>query len=122
MAATPAMNERPPQTPDDTPADTPTGPRERPGARRRAAPRGGRPALGGVAHDFNNLLSVILSYSSELEWSLEDPEQKERATEIRAAAERGARLTRQLLSLTRRRRRSRSRPTSTGPCARRRSS
>jgi two-component system cell cycle sensor histidine kinase/response regulator CckA len=56
----------------------------------------------GIAHDFNNLLSVILTYSGELEMSLTDSEKREQAAEIRAAADRGARLTRQLLAYTRR--------------------
>ena len=56
----------------------------------------------GIAHDFNNLLSVILTYSGELEMSLTDSDKREQAAEIRAAADRGARLTRQLLTYTRR--------------------
>jgi signal transduction histidine kinase len=56
----------------------------------------------GIAHDFNNLLSVILTYSGELEMNLTDPDKREQAAEIRAAADRGARLTRQLLTYTRR--------------------
>lgn len=55
----------------------------------------------GIAHDFGNLLSVILSYSGELEQELADPDDRERAAEIRAAAERGAALTRQLISCSR---------------------
>jgi signal transduction histidine kinase len=56
----------------------------------------------GIAHDFNNLLSVILSYAGELEEELEDSELAEPAKEIRAAAQRGAQLTRQLLTYGRR--------------------
>jgi signal transduction histidine kinase len=55
----------------------------------------------GVAHDFNNMLSVILASASELEGGLTEGEHRERAAEIRAAAERGARLTRQLLTYSR---------------------
>jgi signal transduction histidine kinase len=55
----------------------------------------------GVAHDFNNMLSVILASASELEEGLRSAEDRERASEIRAAAERGARLTRQLLTYSR---------------------
>src|SRR3989442_5815109 len=58
---------------------------------------------GGVAHDFNNLLNVILGYS---DLALRDlpPEapQAPRLEDIRMAAERGATLTRQLLSVSRR--------------------
>jgi PAS domain S-box-containing protein len=57
----------------------------------------------GIAHDFNNLLTVIQSYSSLL---LADrnlpPDHREGADQIRAAAERAAALTRQLLVFTRR--------------------
>ncbi len=52
----------------------------------------------GIAHDFNNLLAVILACSHELEQQLPRPELRQRATEIRAAAQRGAGLTQQLLS------------------------
>lgn len=55
----------------------------------------------GVAHDFNNMLSVILASASELEAGLRGREDRERASEIRAAAERGARLTKQLLTYSR---------------------
>ncbi len=55
----------------------------------------------GVAHDFNNLLLVILTCSEELEQGVAETEHRERAIEIRSAAERGARLTRQLLKYAR---------------------
>jgi PAS domain S-box-containing protein len=57
---------------------------------------------GGVAHDFNNVLTAILGYGEML---LEDlPESSasaEDAREIRAAAQRGTALTRQLLAFSR---------------------
>ena len=58
---------------------------------------------GGVAHDFNNLLSVILSYSSLLQQDLNDPQSPMHADlrEIQQAGQRGATLTRQLLTFSR---------------------
>lgn len=53
---------------------------------------------GGVAHDFNNLLGVILGYAELL---LEKDPGDEPLQEIRAAAKRGATLTRQLLAFSR---------------------
>jgi signal transduction histidine kinase/ActR/RegA family two-component response regulator len=57
---------------------------------------------GGIAHDFNNLLTVISSYSSMALESLrpQDPLHAD-MKEIRGAAERAARLTRQLLAFSR---------------------
>jgi PAS domain S-box-containing protein len=57
---------------------------------------------GGVAHDFNNLLSVILSYATMLAGDLPqgDP-MRDDLDEIRAAGERAAALTRQLLAFSR---------------------
>ncbi len=57
---------------------------------------------GGVAHDFNNLLGVILNYTALLSRSASDAQTQADIDEIRAAAERGARLTRQLLTFARR--------------------
>lgn len=57
---------------------------------------------GGVAHDFNNLLTVILAHAGFIE---NDPAAgdcpREDASQIRAAAERAAALTRQLLAFSR---------------------
>ena len=57
---------------------------------------------GGVAHDFNNLLAVIGNYADFVAADL-DPESPsgEDVREIRAAATRGAQLTRQLLTFSR---------------------
>ena len=52
----------------------------------------------GVAHDFNNLLSVILVCAGEIADGPADGSHRERAGEIRAAAERGAELSRRLLT------------------------
>jgi PAS domain S-box-containing protein len=57
---------------------------------------------GGVAHDFNNLLGVILNYTTLLSRRISDPERSADLGEIRAAAERAAGLTRQLLTFARR--------------------
>lgn len=62
----------------------------------------------GVAHDFNNLLTVVLGNVEFLERGLIaagiDGRMKERLSFMRQAAERGARLTDQLLSFSRRQR------------------
>jgi PAS domain S-box-containing protein len=57
---------------------------------------------GGIAHDFNNLLSLIIGYSELLLEGLSpvDPRRKS-AEEIRAAGQRAASLTRQLLAFSR---------------------
>lgn len=52
----------------------------------------------GVAHDFNNILSVIMVCAGEIADGARGAEQAERAGEIRAAAERGAELSRMLLA------------------------
>ncbi len=57
---------------------------------------------GGVAHDFNNLLGVILNYTALLARNETEPRAAADLGEIRAAAERGASLTRQLLTFARR--------------------
>ncbi len=58
---------------------------------------------GSIAHDFNNLLTAILGFSELLldERTLNDAD-RERVTEIKEAAERGASLTQQLLTFSRR--------------------
>jgi PAS domain S-box-containing protein len=58
---------------------------------------------GGVAHDFNNLLGVILNYAEFVIDELPaESRLREDLEEIRAAARRGADLTRQLLIFSRR--------------------
>src|SRR5258708_17031601 len=59
---------------------------------------------GGVAHDFNNLLTVISGYTAQL-LDKHSPADSDYPglTEIRNAAAKGARLTQQLLSFSRRR-------------------
>jgi signal transduction histidine kinase len=52
--------------------------------------------IAGVAHDFNNLLSVIMVCAGEIVAGATG-EQRDRAEEIRVAAERGAELTRGLI-------------------------
>jgi signal transduction histidine kinase/ActR/RegA family two-component response regulator len=57
---------------------------------------------GGIAHDFNNLLTVVMGNAGFLEDRLvPGPEQQAAATIVRAA-ERGARLVRQILAFSRR--------------------
>jgi two-component system, cell cycle sensor histidine kinase and response regulator CckA len=57
---------------------------------------------GGIAHDFNNLLTVILGFSEFLIEQLPPDEAPHRdASEIRTAAQRATRLTKQLLAFSR---------------------
>jgi PAS domain S-box-containing protein len=56
---------------------------------------------GGIAHDFNNILGVILNYSILVGKEVTEPQAVADLAEIRAAAERGAGLTRQLLTFAR---------------------
>jgi len=58
---------------------------------------------GGVAHDFNNLLGIVMGNIELMREGLEpDSEQHEFADQILSATERGASLTRQLLTFSRR--------------------
>lgn len=57
---------------------------------------------GGIAHDFNNLLGVIISYAALLARTIESDQDRADLDEIRSAAERGAGLTKQLLTFARR--------------------
>ena len=57
---------------------------------------------GGVAHDFNNLLTAIIGYTDLITERIDPNDQIGRdVAEIRKAADRGAALTRQLLSFSR---------------------
>ena len=56
---------------------------------------------GGIAHDFNNLLTVVVGGLDLVAKRLEDAKLKRYATNALAAAERGARLTGQLLAFSR---------------------
>jgi two-component system cell cycle sensor histidine kinase/response regulator CckA len=57
---------------------------------------------GGIAHDFNNLLTTMLGYASLVLSQLEDDSpHRASVAEIRAAAERAAGLTQQLLAFSR---------------------
>jgi signal transduction histidine kinase/CheY-like chemotaxis protein len=70
-----------------------------------ALTQGLRRLAGGVAHDFNNLLTVILGHSESLLLRGDpggDPVSTPRLGQIELAAERAARLTRQLLLFARR--------------------
>jgi signal transduction histidine kinase len=58
----------------------------------------------GVAHDFNNLLTVILGNVDFLAAGVEEPKSRRRLGHIREAAERGSKLTAQLLAFSRRQR------------------
>ena len=55
----------------------------------------------GVAHDFNNLLAAIMNYAAFAEETTEQPEVRADIQQIQSAAERAARLTRQLLTFAR---------------------
>ncbi len=56
---------------------------------------------GGIAHDYNNMLGVVLGYAEMLALKLrEQPKLQSYVTEITRASERGAKLTRKLLSFS----------------------
>ena len=58
---------------------------------------------GGIAHDFNNLLTVIIGYADSLSESIEPGSVGAiQLKELRAASERAAQLTQQLLAFSRR--------------------
>ena len=56
---------------------------------------------GGIAHDFNNLLTVVVGGLDLVTKKVEDPKLKRYASNALTAAERGARLTGQLLAFSR---------------------
>ncbi len=56
---------------------------------------------GGIAHDFHNVLQVVLGYADLLHGSLGEPDRLDEVNEIKLAAERALRLTRQLLAFSR---------------------
>ena len=56
---------------------------------------------GGIAHDFNNLLTVVVGGLDLIAKKVEDPKLKRYADNALSAAERGARLTAQLLAFSR---------------------
>ena len=57
---------------------------------------------GGIAHDFNNLLMIVSGYAQILQSRLSEQKDMHAVEAIRAAANRGERLTRQLLAFSRR--------------------
>jgi PAS domain S-box-containing protein len=57
---------------------------------------------GGIAHDFNNLLMIVSGYAQILQRKLSEPKDVQAVEAIRAAAGRGEKLTRQLLTFSRR--------------------
>jgi PAS domain S-box-containing protein len=57
---------------------------------------------GGIAHDFNNLLMIVSGYAQLLQRRLGEPKDAQAVEAIRAAANRGEKLTRQLLAFSRR--------------------
>src|SRR4030088_3099037 len=59
---------------------------------------------GGIAHDFNNLLTVVSGNLELIEEAAENGRGRQFATAARHAADRGAKLTGQLLSFSRRQR------------------
>jgi signal transduction histidine kinase/ActR/RegA family two-component response regulator len=56
----------------------------------------------GVAHDFNNLLTVVLGNVRQMQKTATDPTAARRLTMMAEAAERGAKLTAQMLAFSRR--------------------
>jgi PAS domain S-box-containing protein len=58
----------------------------------------------GIVHDFNNLVAVVLTNVKLLQRSIRDRDEREGLELIRAAAERGAKVTAQLLAYARKQR------------------
>ncbi len=56
---------------------------------------------GGIAHDFNNLLMIVSGYAQILQRRLNEAKDLQAVEAIRAAADRGEKLTRQLLAFSR---------------------
>jgi len=59
---------------------------------------------GGIAHDFNNLLMIVSGHAQLMRKRLSEPRDKQAIEAIHAAANRGEKLTRQLLAFSRRQR------------------
>ena len=57
----------------------------------------------GIAHDYNNMLGVIIGHTELLMQAIDDPQQHHYIDNIRNAADRGAGLTRKLLSFSKNR-------------------
>jgi PAS domain S-box-containing protein len=57
---------------------------------------------GGIAHDFNNLLMIVSGHAELLRRKLSEPNQLRAVEAIMGASQRGERLTRQLLTFSRR--------------------
>ena len=57
---------------------------------------------GGIAHDFNNLLMIVSGYAQILQRRLTEPKDARAVEAIRTAVNRGEKLTRQLLTFSRR--------------------
>jgi len=57
---------------------------------------------GGIAHDFNNLLTVIVGNAELARTGIDDPDRRAELSAIADAAERGAALTRRILTFARR--------------------
>ena len=57
---------------------------------------------GGIAHDFNNLLMIVSGHAELLRRKLSEPKQLRAIEAIMGASQRGERLTRQLLTFSRR--------------------
>jgi len=52
---------------------------------------------GGIAHDFNNLLAIVMNYTGFAQEAVADPATLDDLRQVQDAAERAARITRQLL-------------------------